>query len=176
MSLRPLSGPRRRYLSNLHIELTCQRKRSMLVHPSVMLRGIHAYRTGQFSTCVTRLFQILNSWVCQEVTDNLFTVVLDVHPARGCIFDLHGDFSNLPVVSLIGELHINTKPYYARIMSRAWLDLLRKLPQLKTVALGISPWCSSEDGTYSPEIRGKVFPPKLSCNGKNAAKHLNSTL
>lgn len=98
------------------------------------------YLTGYGLETVSRLFQILSAWDA----DYPLTVRLNIEPQKFSLLEFQADLINLPVVPVIGSLHINMDPHDSSELPLALLQLLRKLPQLTAATLRLSPWrCSN---------------------------------
>lgn len=127
-----VTGPRRRHLREVTLGIYGEDSESV--------KYPYPYFTGHGLGTVTRLFQILRTWDI----DYPLTLRLNIEPLLFSLLELQAYLINLPVVPVIGSLHINMDPHASSELPLALLQLLRKLPQLTAATLHFSPWpCSN---------------------------------
>lgn len=128
-----VTGPRRRHLYEVTL--------GVYGEDSEAVEDPYPYFTAYGLKTVTRLFQILSTWDA----DYPLTVRLNIEPQEFSLLEFRAYLINVPVVPVIGSLHINMDPHVSSKPPLALLQLLRKLPHLMAATLHLSPWCYSNE-------------------------------
>lgn len=139
-----VTGPRRRYLSGLQLDLSGWYEPHPLTDPQES-----AFRhTG----IIMRLLRILGTWTREQVADHLLWMELRIKLQDSP--SLMEELKDLPMIPVIGELEIavDLRGKFSQLPS-ALLCLVRKLPELRCVDFCLSHWSSlhETDGNYKLE-------------------------
>lgn len=168
-----VTGPRRGYLARLRLDSY----REHSAYPRPGSGDPEFYRTGGSYGCIVTLFQILGAWAQEHVRELLLRVKLNIELQDFALGHLVKEFRKIPRIPFIIGLEINMDSNGFSKLPLALPDLLRKLPQLRSVDFDLSPWCSSnedrkEHGIQSEHLHSvciqfRVSSQELSLNGRS---------
>lgn len=168
-----VTGPRRGYLARLRLDSY----REHSAYPRPGSGDPEFYRTGGSYGCIVTLFQILGAWAQEHVRELSLRIKLNIELQDFALGHLIKEFRRIPSIPFILGLEINKDPNGFSKLPLALPDLLRKLPQLRSVDFELSPWCSlNEDrkdhGIQSEHLHSiciefRVSLRELSLNGRS---------
>lgn len=153
-----VTGPRRRYLRRVKLEL--HRDNSALMNRQFARRNDGPPCADDGYKSIIRLLHILGAWT----PDALLTVKLNIALQEFSFIRFQEDLIYLPVVPVIGKLHINMAPDEFSKLPLALPQLLRKVPRLKIAVLHLSSWCCSTESEKNSRIQCRHMHIILTCS------------
>lgn len=152
-----VTGPRCRYLRRVKLDL--HRDDSALMNRRLVDSTDSLQRADGGYKPILRLLHILGAWTAKV----LLTIKLNIALEEFSSIRLQEELIYLPVVPVIGCLHINMAPDEFSKLPRALPQLLRKVPRLQTAVLHLSSWCCSTENEKNSRIQCRHFHIILMC-------------
>lgn len=146
-----VTGPRRGYLARLRLDSY----REHSAYPRPGSGDPEFYRTGGSYQCIVTLFQILGAWAREHVRELMLRVKLNIELQDFALGHLLQEFIRIPSIPFIIGLEINMDPNGFSKLPLALHELVRRLPQLRSVDFDPSPWCFSNEDRKDQAIQSK---------------------
>lgn len=164
-----VTGPRRRYLADLVIDLElvheCAEEGALYIQSGSL--PPRACTVG-FSACITQVFETLATWRDDEVRGGLIELMIELKVERkayGATRELIGydaSLVDLPTVSVVSQLWFHPDTFQIEVSAYYVLALCRRLSQLRAVWTDLGPRCCSEETASTPCMEGKYSLMRIS--------------